>query len=88
MWRSTSPNRPGGKNKSSTNGKCFVFVTAPTKKKAGYDEQLIELNAIDERRKECQARLLASLAEERVEAALALRAQGDDRAVPAAPAEM
>ena len=50
------------------------------------------MNAIGERIKENEARLLASRraaeAEERAGAALALRAHEDARAVPAAPAEM
>ena len=49
------------------------------------------MNAIGERIKENEARLLVSFsaeAEERAQAALALRAQEDARAVPAAPAEM
>ena len=46
------------------------------------------MNAIGERIKENEARLLGVLAEECAQAALALRAHEDARAVPAAPAEM
>ena len=49
------------------------------------------MNAIVERIKENEARLpllRGAEAEERADAALALRAQEDARAVPAAPAEM
>ena len=52
------------------------------------------MNAIGERIKENEARLLLCFsgslaeAEERAQAALALRAHEDARAVPAAPAEM
>ena len=58
---------------------------------AGFDEKLSELNDTDEQQKECQARLHALLrnagAEEIAEAALALQAQENDRAVPALLAE-
>lgn len=36
--RSTSPNRPSAKQKGNPNAKCFVFVTAPTRKKPGYEQ--------------------------------------------------
>ena len=53
---------------------------------------VVEARQKDERSTECRARLLVMLrgapAAERAEAALALRAQEDARAVPAAPAEM
>tara|TARA_B100000768_G_scaffold116487_1_gene107798 strand:- start:204 stop:695 length:492 start_codon:yes stop_codon:yes gene_type:complete len=58
---------------------------------AGFDEKLSELNDTDEQQKECQARLQTLLrnagAEEPAEAALALQAQENDRAVPAVLAE-
>ena len=58
---------------------------------AGFDEKLSELNDTDEQQKECKARLHTLLrnaaAEEPKEAALALQAQENDRAVPAMLAE-